>query len=581
MASKTTSAKPIVIGESEVKTYKENRQNAMEREAAMGFEYALGKHATELEKKADRILQKIKELDLMQVYDKAPPRLDALGQSHPRFYGDHFLSNVALIEKTRLFRLCQEMPKGAHLHIHFNSNCHPSVLLGIAKNMKRMHIWSSKALINKEAFEQARIQFSILSEENVKIKNPAGRPDIFSKQYDSYPDRNGGSGWMSYADFRAQFPKAAGGIKGVESNVDTWLQKKVVFSEEEAHNSLQTAAGAWEKFNGRTQMMKGLFNYKSAYVKYIQKCLDEFAKDNIQYAEIRPNFMSTNHVWDDEGETKLNNEDIMKLIIEGYKKFQETHKEKVFKGLKVIYCTPRSFKNDDIKKALDECLKFKRDKDLGKYIAGFDLIGEEGNGKPFPLVHFAKEFLQFRATCQAVGEDIPFLFHCGETLENGTDTDRNLFDAVLLGAKRIGHGYALPWHPWVMKQMKEKDICVELCPISHEILGLTPRIGGHSAYTLLANNVACTISTDNGTPFRSTLSHDFYQIMAGKRDMTLFGFRQLIEWSIKHSCMDGKTKKSVHSDWEQMWKAFVNRIVADYPLKMTKTLHRLPLCYSD
>lgn len=117
-------------------------------------------------------------------------------------------------------------------------------------------------------------------------------------------------------------------------------------------------------------MMKGLFNYKSAYVKYIQKCLDEFAKDNIQYAEIRPNFMSTNHVWDDEGETKLNNEDIMKLIIEGYKKFQETHKEKVFKGLKVIYCTPRSFKNDDIKKALDECLKFKRDKDLGKYIAG-------------------------------------------------------------------------------------------------------------------------------------------------------------------------------------------------------------------
>jgi len=117
-------------------------------------------------------------------------------------------------------------------------------------------------------------------------------------------------------------------------------------------------------------MMKGLFNYKSAYVKYIQKCLDEFAKDNIQYAEIRPNFMSTNHVWDDEGETKLNNEDIMRLIIEGYKKFQEGHKEKVFKGLKVIYCTPRSFKNDDIKKALDECLKFKRDKELGKYIAG-------------------------------------------------------------------------------------------------------------------------------------------------------------------------------------------------------------------
>jgi adenosine deaminase CECR1 len=48
--------------------------------------------------------------------------------------------------------------------------------------------------------------------------------------------------------------------------------------------------------------------------------------------------------------------------------------------------------------------------------------------------------------------------------------------------------------------------------------------------------------------------------MAGKRDMSLFGFRQLIEWSIKHSCMDPKTKRSVHEEWKEMWAEFVNSI---------------------
>ena len=265
-------------------------------------------------------------------------------------------------------------------------------------------------------------------------------------------------------------------------------------------------------------MMKGLFNYKTAYVEYTRACLADFAKDNIQYAEIRPNFMMTNQVWEDDGSTKLNNEDIMNLIISGYEDFQRGHQSKVLKGLKVIYCTPRSFGKPLVAAALKECLEFK--KKFPSFIAGkrticlyrnegpndcaigFDLVGEEGNEKPHPLEYFAEEFLQFQADCRAAREDIPFLFHCGETQENGTATDQNLFDAVLLGAKRIGHGFAVPWHPWVMAQMKAKNICVELCPISNEILGLTPRIGGHSAYTLLANNVPCTLSTDNGTLFR-------------------------------------------------------------------------------
>jgi adenosine deaminase CECR1 len=53
-----------------------------------------------------------------------------------------------------------------------------------------------------------------------------------------------------------------------------------------------------------------------------------------------------------------------------------------------------------------------------------------------------------------------------------------------------------------MEYMKANNVCLEVCPISNGILGLTTRISGHSIYALLANNVHYTISSDNGTIFR-------------------------------------------------------------------------------
>lgn len=127
---------------------------------------------------------------------------------------------------------------------------------------------------------------------------------------------------------------------------------------------------AWEKFNARTQMMKGLFNYETAYREYTRQCLIEFVDDNIQYAEIRPNFMSSNQVWKDDGSLRIDNIGIMDLIISEYEAFQAKHQKKVLKGLKVIYCTPRSFSEELVGEALTQCFQFKMHKRFGPYIAG-------------------------------------------------------------------------------------------------------------------------------------------------------------------------------------------------------------------
>jgi adenosine deaminase CECR1 len=134
------------------------------------------------------------------------------------------------------------------------------------------------------------------------------------------------------------------------------------------------------------------------------------------------------------------------------------------------------------------------------------LVGSEDRGRP--LRDFVKELLEFREKCNREVLDIPFLFHCGETLDTGSSTDQNLFDAILLNSKRIGHGYALPKHPEAMRLIKEKGIALEICPISNEVLGLCPTIRGHTLPILLANNVPCTVNSDNGTFYRSvTAAH--------------------------------------------------------------------------
>ena len=71
---------------------------------------------------------------------------------------------------------------------------------------------------------------------------------------------------------------------------------------------------------------------------------------------------------------------------------------------------------------------------------GFDLVGHEDSLKP--LIYYLTPLRRFLERQKELGLEVPFIFHAGETLGDGTEADMNLYDAILLGTKRIGHGYA-------------------------------------------------------------------------------------------------------------------------------------------
>ena len=121
----------------------------------------------------------------------------------------------------------------------------------------------------------------------------------------------------------------------------------------------------------------------------------------------------------------------------------------------IVYSTIRFITPEELEWYLEDCIALKKEFphliagsyllvayfSVADFLAGFDLVGDENALKP--LMYYIEPLLRFRERQKEEGVDIPFLFHAGETLGDGTDADVNLYDAILLGTKRIGHGYVL------------------------------------------------------------------------------------------------------------------------------------------
>ncbi|PWW76862.1 Metallo-dependent hydrolase [Tuber magnatum] len=532
-ASTPTATESLSLSTCSQDEYERVREKLLARDRGVAFDTQAIARATKLERSADQVVKRIRQHERAHL---------GVSPSNGSGSSEHFLGNLENINRSQLMEISKMMPKGAHLHCHFNTCLHPSFLIRQARGMKSMFIRSSVALVRPEDFVRAAISFAVL---------PPDTPgsDIFDWGYSSLE-------WAPYPDFLERFPGEMLGGEGPES----WLANKMIIREQEAHDIHQTTHGIWNRFNQSTQMLKGLFGYESAFRRYVGEAIQSFLDDNVMYAEVRPNFFDK-FIMTDNGLERLDHFAWMAIIREEIaskmKQLAKSGREEDFRGFKVIYCAPRSIEKKDMKWCLDDCMALKRE--FPDLICGFDMVGCEDRGNP--IRHYLNELLEFRRTCDAANLDIPFLFHAGETLRHGESTDENLFDAILLGSKRIGHGYGLARHPTLMNICRERGIALEICPISNEILHLCPSIQGHSLPILLTNGVPCTLSSDNPAYFSSTLSHDFYQVMSGFDSMSLHGWRVLAEWSLEHSCMSPQEKSRALAEWNKKWGVFCQWIV--------------------
>ena len=128
-------------------------------------------------------------------------------------------------------------------------------------------------------------------------------------------------------------------------------------------------------------------------------------------------------------------------------------------------------------------------------LAGLDLAGAEAL---FPT----KDYRPFFSVAREKG--IPFTIHAGEAAG-----PESVWEAINMGAKRIGHGIAAARDEKLMRYMAGHGIVVEMCPTSNLQTGAVRDIRDYPLRTFLEYGIPVTVNSDNCTVSGTTIKEEF------------------------------------------------------------------------
>ncbi|XP_071634278.1 adenosine deaminase 2 [Temnothorax longispinosus] len=446
-----------------------------------------------IETKANEILMRAK---LREIHDGF-----MTGDSFLPSY--NFMEVIPEIEKSEVFKILRDMPKGAVLHAH------------------------STAIASLE------YRFNLTYRENLYVCDE--NSNLRLKFFD-VPGND--CNWKLLSKVRENPIRA--------DAINEKIKRSMTMVTENPNSAYNTVDKAWEKFDSVFKAWRFLVSYRPVFEDLHYRNLQELYEDNVMYAEIRSTLTS---IYDLDGKT-YGSYKMVQILKNVTDRFVKDHPD--FIGAKIIYAPGRRANQEKVENYLTTLTQLKLF--YPDFIAGFDLVGQEDKGK------FLREFANKLDT---VEPEIPFFFHAGETKWYGTSTDYNLFDAILLNTKRIGHGYALTKHPFLWKLVQQLGIAVEVCPISNQVLGLVEDMRNHPAASLFALDSPVVISNDDPAVWGAKgLSYDFYEAFMGimSADSDLRSLKQLAINSLTYSSLSKQQQRSALGKWKVKWDAFVAKL---------------------
>ncbi|PWN48550.1 Metallo-dependent hydrolase [Violaceomyces palustris] len=474
-----------------------------------------------------------------------------------------------------LWNVITKLPKGALLHCHMDGTVDVRFLISKAITTPGMHMRSSEPLTSVEALHRAEVRFLVLppsqyrEDKMVVVKSQDGEEEtrrslIYDESYEP-------ATWVPFNQARSTFPfphpyisPSCPHAEELPSHLfpqnafDAYIHSLMTLTPHDSVPTIKNSKQAWSKFISTFGVASGLLGYEPTLKEYVKEMLRSHAEDGIAYTEARVNFLEEFMVRED-GRPDLCHREWIEIyeraVEEVRREYEIQGRSDRFWGSGIIYSTVRIVDSERLRWHVEDCLELKRL--FPERIVGFDLVGHEDPG--ITLREYLPELLRFKRRQKELGIEIPFLFHAGETLSDGEGADENLYDAILLGTKRIGHGLSLTKHPHLTQLCKRLDICVEICPISNQLLGYSSSVASHpTLLPLLNQNVPVVLSSDDPAIFENHgLSYDFYQLLVSSRATTLSSLAVLARRSIRYSQVEEDRRERWYQSFDRSWNEFL------------------------
>ena len=437
--------------------------------------------------------------------------------------------------KTDLWKIVQRMPKGSLLHAHLEAIFEVDYMIDQCFNTPGIHMCAEKPLLTSKDFNEAPFKFQYAS-----------------SSVGCAPKTQSNSIWMPGYESLSLVPihvAASSFPRGGEARFRAWLKRRcVIIPGQPSPNHHHGFDGIWALFGRVFPIVVSIMSYEPIFRRGFRRALSQLATDGIQYAEFRMGgwncFRRERH------DTSLADSSyIYQVLEEEINMFKARAEGKDFYGARIIYTAKRSYPMEKIMNRMEMCIRLK--KEFPALICGFDLVGQEDQGRS--LVELMPTLLWFQKRCHDQGlEEIPLFLHAGECLGDGDETDQNIFDAILLKSRRIGHGFSIYKHPLLIDMIKERQILIECCPISNEVLGLTTSIRSHPLPALLSRGVPVALCNDDPAIFgrgggrgrgegKNGLTQDFFFTLQALENLGLAGLGHMAENSVRWSCYEDQS----------------------------------------
>lgn len=423
----------------------------------------------------------------------------------------HFFKARDLIKESPLFSLLQKVPKGAALHVHDLAMVDVEWLV---KNVTyRPHLY-----------------MCFTHSQSIRF--------IFSSQW---PQQ------LPYCSSWVLLEKLRAATVNTTELDDSIKRNLTIFTDLDPDVLYPTQDVVWGRFEQAFLAVSGLVSYAPVFREYYLQGLSEFYSDNVMYLEVRALLPE---VYELDGSTHDR--------IWALKTYQEVTKQfsidnPDFFGARIIFTVHRGVNSTVMARVVEEAMKLKRD--FPGFLAGFDLVGREDQGRP--LWYFRNEL----SLPSDRGVQLPFYFHAGETNLEGSEVDQNLLDALLFNTSRIGHGFALLRHPVAKELSRKRGVALEICPISNQVMKLVDDLRNHPGAVLMAENHPLVISSDDPAMFgASGLSYDFYQAFVGFGGLRsdIGTLKELAMNSIRFSSLAAQEQDKALAVWQKRWDKFIS-----------------------